>query len=135
MTGVQTCALPICLAPYGAPEDDGEKVVPAKTNEVKGLRNFVAVLKMSFTWKQIAHNIFYFVAYNAVNSFLPMAIMSAGYTRAEAGLVVTVYNVFQLIAMFVWGSLARGQIHRIPDSGIRGPLHHEAAPCEVCKDT
>ena len=94
------------LAPYGAPEDESEKVVPAKTNEVKGLRNFVAVLKMSFTWKQIAHNIFYFVAYNAVNSFLPMAIMSAGYTRAEAGLVVTVYNVFQLIAMFVWGSLS-----------------------------
>ena len=94
------------LAPYGAPEGDGEKAVPARTNEVKGLRNFVAVLKMSFTWKQIAHNIFYFVAYNAVNSFLPMAIMSAGYTRAEAGLVVTVYNVFQLIAMFVWGSLS-----------------------------
>jgi sugar phosphate permease len=95
------------LHPYGAPEDgDVQKVVSPDKQKVKGLHNFTAVLKMPFTWKQIAHNTFYFIAYNAVNSFLPMAIMSAGYTRAEAGLVVTVYNVFQLIAMFVWGSLS-----------------------------
>ena len=93
------------LRPYGAPEADAAPA-ESKAPQVKGLRNFVAVLKMSFTWKQIAHNIFYFIAYNAINSFLPMAIMSAGYSRAEAGLVVSVYNVFQLIAMFVWGSLS-----------------------------
>lgn len=97
------------LKPYGAPESEianlsGES--SEKAVEAKGLRNFVSVLKMSFTWKQIAHNIFYFMAYGAINSFLPMAIMSAGYSRAEAGLVITVYNIFQLIAMFVWGSLS-----------------------------
>lgn len=98
------------LRPYGAPEGmDEDALVAAQVaggSEAKGLRSFVAVLKMSFTWKQVAHNIFYFMAYGAINSFLPMAIVSAGYSRAEAGLVITVYNVFQLVAMFVWGSLS-----------------------------
>ena len=95
------------LRPYGAPEGAADQVKPAAAADgAKGLSNFVTVLKMSFTWKQIAHNIFYFIAYNAVNSFLPMAIMSKGYTIAEAGLVITVYNGFQVVAMFVWGSLS-----------------------------
>lgn len=100
------------LLPCGVDDADAKahaellEKADARGKESKGIQNYIDILKMPFTWKLIIHTIFYQMAYIAINSFLPMAIMSAGYDRVEAGFVVTVYNLFQLIAMFVWGKVA-----------------------------
>ncbi len=91
------------LLPVGAPE--GEAIKSAGSQQAKG--GFLQVLKLKITWHLGSMYIFWQLAYMASMVFLAASMVKGlGFTPKQAGLAITIYNIFQLIGQQIWGPLS-----------------------------
>jgi sugar phosphate permease len=69
--------------------------------------SFGEVLKQKITWHLGIMYIFWQLAYMAGTAFLAASMAKGiGFTAAEAGIGITIYNLFQLVGQQIWGPLS-----------------------------
>lgn len=91
------------LVPVGTPQGEAPKAPAAS----KGGASFADVLKLKITWHLGSMYIFWQLAYMAATVFLAASMIKGlGFTPKQAGLAITVYNLFQLVGQQVWGPLS-----------------------------
>lgn len=94
------------LTPCGSPEGTPVRDITKKKVQEKGKSQFGEVLKMKVTWVLFFMYNFWRIGYVCTNAFLAASIKAAGFSLAEAGIGMSIYNICGLIAMQVWGPLS-----------------------------
>ncbi len=90
------------LLPVGIKSED--EIPKPQTGAKVG---FGAVLKKKITWHLGIMYIFWQLAYMAGTAFLAASMVKGiGFTPKEAGLGITIYNLFQLVGQQIWGPLS-----------------------------
>jgi sugar phosphate permease len=91
------------LLPVGIASADEMPKAPGKDVKV----GFGAVLKQKITWHLGVMYIFWQLAYMAGTAFLAISMAKGmGFTPAQAGVGITVYNLFQLVGQQIWGPMS-----------------------------
>lgn len=94
------------LTPCGSPEGTPVRDITIKQVQEKGKSQFGAVIQMKVTWVLFFMYNFWRIGFICTNAFLAVSIKAAGFSLAQAGIGMSIFNICGLIAMQVWGPLS-----------------------------